>query len=127
MPKTKKRKLQDEPEEVFSVEKVLNKRIGANGAVEYLLKWMNYPESDSTWEPESNLDCPDLIEAYEVKHGGRKAAAAAEKSTTSSPAVVTKVYICGVLKVCFYRMYRMFLNVSLFLCFSQRASIIFLV
>ena len=74
MPKVrvKKRRMQDEgnqeEEEVFSVEKVLNKRIGPGGRIEYLLKWMNYPESESTWEPRNNLDCPELIQAYENEH-----------------------------------------------------------
>ena len=82
-----------EVEEVFTVEKVLNKRIGIDGTVEYRLKWMNYPETESTWEPQNNLDCPELIEAYEIKHGKKQATEgkAAEVSKCLSPSSAKKV------------------------------------
>jgi len=56
---------QEMADDIYVVEKILDKRILPNGQIEFFLKWFGYDEIDATWEPEDNVFCKDLIDEYE--------------------------------------------------------------
>lgn len=80
-------------EEEYVVEKILKKK-STGGKVLYYLKWKGYPDSENTWEPPENLDCPELIEKFEagLKEKRKPAASKAKPGPANrkSSTVMTK-------------------------------------
>lgn len=56
---------------IFAVEKLLKKKY-VKGKVMYLVKWLGYSNSFSTWEPESNILDPALIQDFERKKASKR-------------------------------------------------------
>jgi hypothetical protein len=53
----------------YEVEQIQNhQHFRHSHALQYLIKWKGYPESDNTWEPADNIHTPDLLKAYQRKH-----------------------------------------------------------
>lgn len=74
-----------ESEDEYEVERLLAKRT-RGGRVEYLIKWLGYPESESTWQAVDTMNCPELIAAFEREHSSSPArSAGASGRRTASP------------------------------------------
>src|SRR5258708_29669240 len=52
-------------EEEYEVEKIVNHRhTGRARTLQYLVKWIGYPEADNTWEPADQVHAPQLVNTY---------------------------------------------------------------
>nr|CAD7588204.1 unnamed protein product [Timema genevievae] len=60
-----------DPEDGYSVEKIVGRRVKKSGRVEYFLKWKGYSSDENTWEPQEHLKCPGLIAEFEANRKKR--------------------------------------------------------
>lgn len=54
----------EEVEKEYEVEKIIEVHHKKSGDREFLVRWKGYSKKDDTWEPEKNLNCQDLIDAF---------------------------------------------------------------
>ncbi|XP_011310703.1 heterochromatin protein 1 [Fopius arisanus] len=59
----------------YEVERIIDVYFKKNGKREFLIRWKGFKPSEDTWEPEDNLNCPDLIKKFMVKVEEAKAVA----------------------------------------------------
>jgi hypothetical protein len=41
-----------------------HRKTGRGNKLQYLVKWVGYPDSDNTWEPVDQIRAPNLIKHY---------------------------------------------------------------
>lgn len=54
-------------EKDFEVDRIIDVHTKKNGKKEFLIRWKGYSEKHDTWEPEDNLNCPEIISKYLAK------------------------------------------------------------
>lgn len=54
-------------ESVYEVEQILNHKNKKSKRL-FLVRWKGYGPNEDTWEPESNLCCPEILNAYLENH-----------------------------------------------------------
>jgi hypothetical protein len=56
-------------EEEYQVEHIMgHQKAGRSKKLQYLVKWLGYPDSNNTWEPMSQIHALDLIVQYQCQH-----------------------------------------------------------
>jgi len=70
----------------WEVERIVGKKVFKDRTL-YLVKWKGYPKDQNTWEPVTNLNCPELIKKFEIsfkKQQERKSVSAKQAGASSS-------------------------------------------
>lgn len=62
---TKEQNENEADDDLYEVEKLVDHKM-KKGVRFYLVRWKGYNEQDDTWEKESNLHCPDILNAYKA-------------------------------------------------------------
>ncbi|ALC47128.1 HP1e [Drosophila busckii] len=56
----------------YIVERILDRR-KCHNRLEYFVKWLDFPETDNTWERADNLSCKDLVHEFELQYAENNA------------------------------------------------------
>lgn len=79
-------------EELYEVERIVDKRKNKKGKTEYLVRWKGYDSEDDTWEPEQHLvNCEEYIHDFNRRHSERQQREAAPaRAARTSPSNARK-------------------------------------
>lgn len=86
-PKTKAARKQkpesddDEKEQDWEVEKIIDVRYNEDGTKDFQIRWKGCDPTQDTWEPEDNVNSPDLIEEFMSKADGADDVSAPKKKS----------------------------------------------
>lgn len=76
--------MEEEEEEEYEVESILAERI-RNGKKEFLIKWVGYDSSYNTWEPEENVDPPQVVDEEAAPVNAMEGSGAKEANDHAAP------------------------------------------
>jgi len=54
----------EDEEQDWEVEKITDVRYNDDGSKDFLIRWKGCDSSQDTWEPENNVNSPDLVKAF---------------------------------------------------------------
>ncbi|XP_060005344.1 chromodomain Y-like protein isoform X1 [Lagenorhynchus albirostris] len=73
-------------EELYEVERIVDKRKNKKGKTEYLVRWKGYDSEDDTWEPEQNLvNCEEYIHDFNRRHTEKQREGSFTRANRASP------------------------------------------
>lgn len=52
---------------LLQVDRIIEVYHKKNGQREFLVHWKGYSTAENTWEPEENMNCPEIIEKFMSK------------------------------------------------------------
>nr|XP_036854245.1 chromodomain Y-like protein isoform X3 [Manis javanica] len=73
-------------EELYEVERIVDKRKNKKGKTEYLVRWKGYESEDDTWEPEQHLvNCEEYIHDFNRRHTEKQRESTLARANRASP------------------------------------------
>ncbi|XP_036785709.1 chromodomain Y-like protein isoform X3 [Manis pentadactyla] len=73
-------------EELYEVERIVDKRKNKKGKTEYLVRWKGYESEDDTWEPEQHLvNCEEYIHDFNRRHTEKQRESTLARANRTSP------------------------------------------
>ncbi|XP_056679359.1 chromodomain Y-like protein isoform X3 [Monodelphis domestica] len=73
-------------EELYEVERIVDKRKNKKGKTEYLVRWKGYDSEDDTWEPEQHLvNCEEYIHDFNRRHNEKQKESTLTRTNRTSP------------------------------------------